>query len=546
MVLSVFGAILEIAGISVLLHTILSILKTDFIQHNILTSLVYEKLQIENNQQFILVMSIILLIVYILKNITLVYINKKQVRIAFEMSDYMSEKHFEDVSKKSLLYFVSKKSAEIINELYSTSVTLAEAVIIPSILLGSELAVIALLLVAVLVYQPILFLFTVSLMLPGAYLLIRYNRKKLMERGAEINSIIPKVHENINELTYGIANVKLWDGEAYFFKRYTKYKKRSNAIKETIYISANYIPLRMYEVIAIAGILTVVIFGVITQQYQEAVASYITIYAGISFRLLPSINRVIASSNNISTFSYILRFFNTGNQYSEDVPQGEKIAFEQLELRNAHFSYPNGKIIFDHLNFKISKGEFIGILGESGSGKSTLVQLVTSLIPPTQGELWVNGAPLKAAQTGAFRYLFSYVKQDVFMLNSSIRKNVAFLEENPDEQKIEKCLKQVNLWDWVQQLDKNWDTNVGELGNQISGGQRQRIAIARALYKEAEIFVFDEVTNNLDTYSKEQTLQAINLLKKAGKTAVFITHKPEELSICDNVYEVKDKKIEAY
>jgi ABC-type bacteriocin/lantibiotic exporter with double-glycine peptidase domain len=129
------------------------------------------------------------------------------------------------------------------------------------------------------------------------------------------------------------------------------------------------------------------------------------------------------------------------------------------------------------------------------------------------------------------------------MINDTILQNVAFVDDDPNMARVLDCLATVNLTEWLESLPHGVYTSVGELGNQISGGQRQRIAIARALYKDADIFIFDEVTNNLDSYSKEQTLNAIHLLKTVGKTAIFITHKDDELNLCDSVYSIKDKSL---
>ena len=130
------------------------------------------------------------------------------------------------------------------------------------------------------------------------------------------------------------------------------------------------------------------------------------------------------------------------------------------------------------------------------------------------------------------------------MLNDSILNNVAFLESEIDEIRVRQCISQVNLDSWVLGLKNGLNTSVGELGNKVSGRQKQRIAIARALYKDAEILIFDEVTNNLDTESKNQMLKAIAELKKQNKTVLFITHKEDELSLCDKVYLLKNSKLE--
>jgi ATP-binding cassette subfamily B protein len=309
-------------------------------------------------------------------------------------------------------------------------------------------------------------------------------------------------------------------------------------------MSSNFVPIRIYEVIAIAGILVVVVYGVKQGFDMTVIVSFISIYAGIAFRLLPSINRIIGSSNQLATASYILDYYIEDDAFREEVVGTNPVSFKNtIELRNIGFGYSSDTII-ENLNLRISKGDFIGLIGASGSGKSTFVNILTSLIKPQEGETKIDGTLLTEDNLGGYRYLFAYVRQDVFMLNRSILANVAFLDKSPNLEKVRDCLDQVNLTTWVESLESKWDTNVGEQGISISGGQRQRIAIARALYKDSEIFIFDEVTNNLDTESKEQTLEAINRMKNAGKTAVFITHKEEELDMCNEVYAIRNKRIE--
>ena len=543
--LSMVSAILEILGVSLLLHTILSILKPEFIQHNVFTSFIYNELGLTDSRTFLLVISILLFALYVIKNIVLVQVNKLQVRYAFNITDDLSGKHYKKIARKELLYFKNNKSAQVINELMATTLSFPEGILLSSIMLISELFIVIIMLGAILVYKPFLFLFTFLTVFPVAGLLVFVNRKRLSKKGAKVHHIIPQVYENISELTNGISNIKLWNGMDYFEKKYTELKRESYRLKESIYVSSQFVPIRIYEVIAISGILCVVFYGVLGNQSISSVISYISIYAGVSFRLLPSVNRIITTSNTLSTNGYILDYL----AENEDEPEAalakeEVMSFEEnIELRDVSFSYVNNDHIFNNLNLKVDKGSFVGILGSSGVGKSTLVNIFSSLIKPTSGELKIDGNTLSDNDLTSFRFLFSYVKQDVFMLNTTIIDNVAFLDENPDFEKAQHCLDMVNLREWIEGLDKKWDTPVGELGTQISGGQRQRIAIARALYKDSEIFIFDEVTNNLDAYSKEQTLLAIANLKTQGKTAVFITHKNDELQLCDKIYTLKEGRL---
>jgi ABC-type bacteriocin/lantibiotic exporter with double-glycine peptidase domain len=542
------AAAMELAGISLLLHTVLSILKPDFIQHNILTSFIYHTLGIQGSRQFILVIAIGLFVLYVIKNILLVQLNKIQVRFAFSITSDVSGVHYRRISKKELGYFTSRKSADVINELTATTISFPENILLSSIMLLTELMVIILVLGAILFYKPFLFLFTFLTIFPAAGVLVYINRKRLRNQGLELHKINPRLFENIAELTTGIANVKLWNGTNYFFDRYSKLKSDAYRLKENIYISSHYVPIRIYEVIAISGILCVVLYGIMGQHSTSSIISYLSIYAGVSFRLLPSVNRIISTSNTLSTNEYLLDYLNFKasevNSHSDYI---KPIKFSKsIGLKEASFSYMPEETVVNNVNLEIFKGRFVGIVGPSGSGKSTLVNMLASLIEPTQGNLLLDGKVLVKEDYASYRFLFSYVKQDVFMLNDSILSNVAFLDENPDLDKAKRCLEQVNLSPWLTSLSHGWHTSVGEIGNQISGGQRQRIAIARALYKDAEIFIFDEVSNNLDTYSKDQTFKAISKLKDAGKTAIFITHKEDELDLCDVVYSVQDKKVRLY
>ena len=541
---SIFGAVLEILGVALLLHTLLSILKPEFIQHNFLTSYLYNALKLENTRLFILVITSLLFVLYTIKNVILVQLNKLQVRYAFQITDELSGKHYKRIAEQELLYFKTKKSAEIINELIATSLSFPETILLSSIMLVSEICVILLMLGTILIYNPYLFFFTFVTVFPMAALLIYINSKRLSKQGLRVHTIMPLVYENITELTNGITNIKLWNGSDYFYNRYAKFKKESYDLKEKIYVNSQFVPIRIYEIVAITGILCVVLFGVLGDHSISSIISYLSIYAGVSFRLLPSVNRIITSFNCLSTNNYVLSYLENSVVEKPKDKKSLPLHFaDNIALDKVSFGYSPNMNIFQDVSLKINKGQFIGIVGLSGSGKSTLVNIIASLIGPTFGELKLDGKVIDKGNCRSYRFLFSYVKQDVFMLNASIVKNISFMDEEPDIDKVKECLAKVNLDEWVGTLTKGIDMNVGELGGKISGGQRQRIAIARALYKDASIFIFDEVTNNLDSYSREQTLKAINLLKDAGKTAIFITHKEDELKLCDRVYSLENKKL---
>ena len=181
-VLSLASALLEVVGVSILLHTILSILKPEFIQDNVLTSFLYDGLGITDNRMFIMVITSLLFILYVLKNVLLVQMNKRQVRLAFDITNNISGVQYNHVMNQNLAYFKRRPSAEIINELVASSFSFSEGILINSVIFLSEVAVIILLLGAILIYNPFLFLFTFLCLIPSALVLMYVSRKRLWMR----------------------------------------------------------------------------------------------------------------------------------------------------------------------------------------------------------------------------------------------------------------------------------------------------------------------------------------------------------------------------
>jgi ABC-type multidrug transport system fused ATPase/permease subunit len=546
--LSFLGAILEVIGISVLLHVILSILKPEFIPHNIFTRWLSNTLGVTEQIDFVLIISILLLLVYILKNILIVQLNKIQVRYAFEVTSELSSRRYKAVSENDIPYFSNRSTADVLNELFGALLFLPETIILPSILMLSELMVVVVLLGAVLFYNPMLFLFIFFTAIPAGALLVYINRKRLAGLGERIHNVSPRLFQNVNQLTKGVADFKLWNVTEKYQSNFESYRNEFFRLRKSLYIQSTFVPIRIYEVIAILGILCVVLYVIQSQEYSGELISYISLYAGISFRLLPSINRIIGSFNQLATHEHKLDYFTEETELKTAVyteRQQQKVTYQsQIELEGVRFGYEESNPVYEDLTFRLKKGEFVGLIGKSGSGKTTFINLLTTLISPQEGRLTLDGQQIDENNKKSYRFLFSLVRQDVFLLNDTILSNIVFMhEQGYEEEKLAKILQEVNLKKWVDTLPQGIHTPVGDLGNRISGGQKQRIALARALYKDAEVFIFDEATNNLDKESSELILDAIATLKQKGKTAVFITHKLDELKLCDKIYVVEGKKL---
>ncbi|HHG85304.1 MAG TPA: ABC transporter ATP-binding protein, partial [Bacteroidetes bacterium] len=194
--------------------------------------------------------------------------------------------------------------------------------------------------------------------------------------------------------------------------------------------------------------------------------------------------------------------------------------------------------------FVVKKGEKVGIIGESGSGKTTLMNLLLRFLVEQDGGIYVDGKKLLPADHGGWRDLIGYVQQGVFLMDASLKENVAFGEklEDIDPKRLRNALEQASLLTLVDTMPAGWDTRIGEMGAMLSGGQRQRIGIARALYWNSQILVFDEATSALDMDTEQAITESIEALSQ-GQTLFVIAHRITTLRHCDRILEMKNGKL---
>lgn len=217
----------------------------------------------------------------------------------------------------------------------------------------------------------------------------------------------------------------------------------------------------------------------------------------------------------------------------------------EIKLQNLDFKYdPKGPFVLRKINLVIPKGARIGIVGKTGSGKSTFVDLLMGLIRPTSGSLTVDQKEITHENIRSWQSHISHVPQTIYLSDVTIKENIAFSvpTESIDIKRVKSAAKQAEIDLFIESLDGGYDSNVGERGVKFSGGQRQRIGIARALYKNADVIIFDEATNALDYKTETDVMNTINNLG-INHTIFIITHRVSTLKNCTEVLELNDGEI---
>ncbi len=217
---------------------------------------------------------------------------------------------------------------------------------------------------------------------------------------------------------------------------------------------------------------------------------------------------------------------------------------QEIKLTDVSYRYPNtAEDVLSHVNMSIKKGTSVGIVGPSGAGKTTLIDLILGLISPTFGEISIDQSPIEEVMAG-FRRDIGYVPQSIFLIDDTIERNVAFgiPESEKSLDKVWKALEIAHMKDYVESLPEGLETNIGETGIKLSGGQRQRLGIARAVYHNPQVLIFDEATSSLDIEIEKTISDAISDIGKT-KTVIIIAHRLNTLESCDEIYEVRGKTL---
>lgn len=306
------------------------------------------------------------------------------------------------------------------------------------------------------------------------------------------------------------------------------------------------IPRFFLEAIALSLILVLTLYFVIWGG-QERLLPMLSLYAMAGYRLIPALHKMFQAVSKIRSFvpeldTYLgfLREFPTRNL---DRPQRATLD-QELVVSGVNFSYDGTQAVLRDIELTIARQESIGLVGHTGSGKSTLVDILMGLLSPTDGEFRLDGVVLGEDGQRRWRSSVGYVPQDVYLRDDTILANIAFglSDDEVDHQAVAEALRIARLDDFVSTLPEGWNSAIGEKGVCLSGGQRQRLGIARALYSQPEMLIFDEATSSLDSITEKEVMAAIEALS-GSRTIVMVAHRLDTVRACDRIYLMEQGRI---
>ena len=534
--LIIVSMLFELFGIALLIPTISLLFDNEYLNSsNLIINLnqYLTKLNIDILTFFLCFM----LIIFVIKSIIQVYVTFMQKKIVSKLNMNISNRLFKDYLTQDFLYYSHQNRSRIIHNLQTEMLHFF-------LFFESFLALLADSIITFGMYLLVLYIEpTGTLILTFAYLiaslfyLIFFNKR--LKRWGEIRiNLDHKFSKLILESIGSIKNIILNNLD----KKFIEYYERQNWIKakyNSFHLTAAQLPRIYFELVAVASIISFILFLTYTGRDSDSLLITLTIFGAVSFKLLPSANKIIANLQNLRYYKSSLdNIFNETQELhkTKKLDNNDNTKFEfnsSIEIKNLTFSYESSKTLINNLNFKINKGDLVGVYGKSGKGKSTLIDILTGLITPHSGKIKCDGVSIHKNKKH-WQSIIGYVPQSVYLFDESIQKNIIFNQDTFDEDKIKNVINSSGLAEWTNQLKDGLHTLVGDEGAKVSGGQRQRIGIAASLYKDSEILILDEPTSSLDPETENNIIDNI-LSLKGNKTIILISHKQSIIDKCDKV-----------
>lgn len=545
--LSIFGAALETISIGILIPLFTWIFTKNY--HLIIGNFDLNSYFNLTNKELFLTFVIFIILIFFLKLIFFFIYEIFKNNLILRINQKISVKVFQSFIFKSYKFFSSKNSAEIINSVRSvdeySSGTLSS---ILKIIIDLITLLFFLTLLILVDFKTTIIIFFVLFFL--CQIIYFFTRKFLKKKGKDRYLLSKNLYQLLGETFRGIREVKIYSLQTKFISMFenTNFYHYKNAMTISL---INFFPKILIEFLIVLFFLLLILFlNHNNNKFDESIILLGTLVL-VALRVMPILLRILHNLQVIKSrfFAFetiqnsISQNIDTKMYFSKSTNDKQKIILNKIYGKNIDFSYDKN-IIFENLNFEFTIGEIIGIAGSSGSGKSTLVDLISGLIKPNKGLIMYDKSYDINDDQNTWLKNISYISQNSFLFDGSIKDNILLgaTENKINSSKMEEIFEILDLNGIVKNLPDGIETGIGESGSKLSGGQRQRIGIARALYKNSSILIFDESTSGLDLKSEKEIMLKISKLKN-NKIILIISHRKETLEICNKKFIIKEKKL---
>lgn len=482
-----------------------------------------------------------------------------RARYSYALAHWTRMRVLHNVLSRRYEYFLSVNTAHLLKTLAEDVSTLVNHVVMAILDLASRAAIVLLLALVVLIVSPQVMLVAVAGLGIFVLTILKPMRRRAADSSDELLVWLRAMFKEVNQLLAGIKPVLATSRVPQFVDRVSRASRGYSSVMVRMPIYAA-IPRSALEVLVFGGIIAWVMVVMATGGNLIAMLPQLGVIGLVAYRMMPLLQAITIQSMNITSsrqsLDEVLALYREQHLYADDekpwtasdeVP-GAIAWSQEIRLQEVSFTYAGAeRKAIDSISLTIPKGSHVAFVGPTGSGKSTIIDMLMGLLLPTEGQILIDGRPLTAEQTPAWRRGIGYVPQDLFLYDATIAENIAFgfPREEVDDARMREVAGLARAAEFIEQPGTaGFETMVGERGVRLSGGQRQRLALARALYDGPNVLVLDEATSALDP--RTEAAVVANLGQGSEKlTVISITHRLATIKHYDCIFFIRDGRIVA-
>lgn len=557
-VLILIGGFLECLGVSMMLPVAEAVMAPDKIMDNKLVGRITAFLGIDSPRSLIIWMLGALIVIFILKNLYLLFLTYVQNTFVTRNRNRMISRVMREFLNRPYEDYLGADIPTVFR-LTDSDIPNAFQLILVLIQMTTEIVVAVLICIVLVVWvSPLISMGCAVLFLGMTLMITKVLKPRLNTIGRKNQAIQSRIAKWRIQSIYGLKDVKVLHREEFFVRNYYE----SGAVGANVarnYAVMNNTPRLLIETVFIVAMMSFILVYMLKDGDLAVLMPQLVAFAGAAVRVMPATNRINTYLSEIAYAQPCLDYLyeNLTENMKADVngsvtglTTGRKeekkplTLTDRIVLDHISYSYPNtDKPIFTDAHMEVRKGQSVGIMGPSGAGKSTIVDILLGLLHAQTGTITCDGRNI-FENYPSWLAKIGYIPQSIYLIDESIRDNIAFGidADKIDDRRIWEVLEEAQLKTFVEELPDGLETTIGDRGVRISGGQRQRLGIARALYHNPEILVFDEATSALDGDTEAAVMDAINSFH-GKKTMVIIAHRLNTIAKCDVIYKVENEKI---
>lgn len=542
-VISLIAGILEFAGIGLIYPFLMLVTSPQTVIEYKSYATIINFFHINHILTITALMGILIVLMFLSKNLLMILCIYLQNKFVINWKNDLNKMLMKFYLNAPYMQMFKTTNSEKIYNLTALTAQTLETFVMRSFVFFTNSIITLIILALLFIKFPAIALFTVIFVIASMVVLNKFFKHKTEVLAPQMLSFSLKNNNQVLENIKNLKEIRIFSAEKYFLDKFNKVQRENNNVifKNTFYAS---IPPYLVEIILVISL--IILAGLITlKNYGDSskiIASY-GLILGIVFRIAPSLNRIQVALNHMNSSKDLVKKMN--DEYEQNhfdvvsnvTNNNDSLEFnEKIKFEDVSFGYRENVSVIKDCSFEIKKGEFVGIIGLSGAGKTTMADILMGLLPVNSGKITVDNEEITEKNINAFRNLTGYVPQEVNLLENSFKNNVAWGqdEKNIDDERVVESLKLAQLYDFVQE-----NGGINSVIRGLSQGQKQRLMIARGLYKNPEILIFDEATSSLDVETEHEITKMLTSLK-GNKTLIAIAHRLSTLKECDKLIYLKD------